>query len=400
MRTRKKYKIRHDRDGPDRTRHIPSGSLGLHCLSLGVRIVDDCGCCDMAESDGVFFYGAPGTLSTEAVDAVAIVAPTPKPSPAGKAPARSWAKIAKPAVEQTAPDVVVNAPVPLDEPAIASQPPPSAVQCSFFLAGGCYFGASCRFRHDSPPPAASVEWFSNRLARARCDAPPVAEESTIVAPDALPLDSFEEASARWQLSALGGAHAEASVVGDGSSAGCADEDGLFEAVATGVCPTAEAAEAALQAAERAASAEATCAICLERVLEVKGRRFGLLTGCPHAFCLPCIREWRARIDKPTATVRACPVCRTPSFFVIPSDRLLASARRKAQANEGYTSSQRTLPCRLFNQGRGTCAFGSSCWYAHLLPDGTPAVLPRPVYRIDAEGAPASVRGLRLNEFLG
>jgi hypothetical protein len=35
-----------------------------------------------------------------------------------------------------------------------------------------------------------------------------------------------------------------------------------------------------------------------------------------------------------------------------------------------------------------------------LPDGTPAVLPKPTYRVDAEGAPASVRSLRLNEFLG
>jgi len=38
-----------------------------------------------------------------------------------------------------------------------------------------------------------------------------------------------------------------------------------------------------------------CGICLEKVLvkkEMSSRRFGLLT-CSHAFCLGCIRNWRA-----------------------------------------------------------------------------------------------------------
>jgi hypothetical protein len=40
-----------------------------------------------------------------------------------------------------------------------------------------------------------------------------------------------------------------------------------------------------------------CAICLERVLGARGRKFGLLDACDHAFCLPCIRSWRATAER-------------------------------------------------------------------------------------------------------
>jgi E3 ubiquitin-protein ligase makorin len=71
----------------------------------------------------------------------------------------------------------------------------------------------------------------------------------------------------------------------------------------------------------AASAEVECGICLELVMSkprIGDRRFGLLSGCPHAFCLACIRDWR---DGGTARdaaehtagkleqARKCPVCR-------------------------------------------------------------------------------------------
>ena len=43
------------------------------------------------------------------------------------------------------------------------------------------------------------------------------------------------------------------------------------------------------------SSQVECGICLERVLSKVNpadRRFGLL-NCDHAFCLKCIRGWRA-----------------------------------------------------------------------------------------------------------
>ena len=339
----------------------------------------------------MFFYGAPGTLESDSIPATEVVVEAQSVPAERTRPARSWAAIAKPIAPpqvqsaSTLPVVTIQAPE-------VTNARSAAVQCTFFLAGACQFGASCRFSHESAPPARAVEWFEARIARAREDGTRI----TCVDSASPSVDSFEKDSEQWQLNALGGAGSAAIGAGDVDP----DEDGLHEAVASGVCSSIEVAESALQAAERRQSADATCAICLERVLEERGRRFGLLTGCTHSFCLPCIREWRARIDKPTATVRACPVCRTSSFFVIPSDRLLVSGHRKAKANRDYTTSQRLLPCRLFNQGKGSCAFGSSCWYAHLLPDGTPAILPRPVYRLDADGTTASMRGLRLNEFLG
>lgn len=30
---------------------------------------------------------------------------------------------------------------------------------------------------------------------------------------------------------------------------------------------------------------------------------------------------------------------------------------------------RTKPCRYFDEGRGTCPFGSNCFYKHAFPDG-------------------------------
>ena len=46
----------------------------------------------------------------------------------------------------------------------------------------------------------------------------------------------------------------------------------------------------------ALSADVECAICLERVLGTRGRKFGLLENCEHAFCLACIRSWRATAE--------------------------------------------------------------------------------------------------------
>jgi len=46
------------------------------------------------------------------------------------------------------------------------------------------------------------------------------------------------------------------------------------------------------------SREVECNICMELVMakeKVSERKFGLL-DCDHAFCLGCIRSWRANTD--------------------------------------------------------------------------------------------------------
>ena len=70
-----------------------------------------------------------------------------------------------------------------------------------------------------------------------------------------------------------------------------------------------------------------CNICYEKVLE-HSKRFGLLctrlrsllAHCDHPFCLDCIRKWRGGLMKNVSKefFRLCPICRTESYFVIPS----------------------------------------------------------------------------------
>lgn len=117
----------------------------------------------------------------------------------------------------------------------------------------------------------------------------------------------------------------------------------------------------------------TCGICLEVVREKENpsdQRFGILTDCNHSFCLPCIRKWRnTSHSSETKIVRACPICRVPSAFVTPSEVWVDDPTEKKKLIDGYKSALREKPCRHFNQGKGTCPFGSSCFYKHAYPDG-------------------------------
>lgn len=93
----------------------------------------------------------------------------------------------------------------------------------------------------------------------------------------------------------------------------------------------------------------------------KGRQFGLLDGCEHAFCLECIRNWRAtyirRMSK--QAMRACPLCRQMSYVVLPSNVYLPSGDAKDQLFEEYQSVLSEIPCRHFNYGKGECPFLNS-----------------------------------------
>lgn len=108
--------------------------------------------------------------------------------------------------------------------------------------------------------------------------------------------------------------------------------------------------------ERDLSATAECGICYE---PVQGQ-FGLLNNCPHAFCLSCMREWRSkgREHMHKETVRQCPICRTESFVVIPSARLVVDPVRKAKLVEMYKTTLSTIKCRYFEYGQTSCPFGT------------------------------------------
>ncbi|XP_031553268.1 E3 ubiquitin-protein ligase makorin-1-like [Actinia tenebrosa] len=116
-----------------------------------------------------------------------------------------------------------------------------------------------------------------------------------------------------------------------------------------------------------------CGICLEVVKSKLGKseqRFGILPYCSHAFCLSCIRKWRNSSHTENKIVRTCPLCRVFSGFVIPSSIWVEDPEEKQNLITEYTKALSNKPCKYFNEGKGTCPFGSSCFYHHAYPDGS------------------------------
>lgn len=104
------------------------------------------------------------------------------------------------------------------------------------------------------------------------------------------------------------------------------------------------------------SKSAVCGICWD-----KPERFGLLENCTHSFCLSCIREWRT---SECSSRRVCPLCRTESYLVIPSDTLETDPAIKKDTIDGYKKNLASIPCKYFAYGHGTCPFQDACLYDH------------------------------------
>mmetsp|Transcript_43996 Transcript_43996/g.79094 ORF Transcript_43996/g.79094 Transcript_43996/m.79094 type:complete len:322 (-) Transcript_43996:93-1058(-) len=149
--------------------------------------------------------------------------------------------------------------------------------------------------------------------------------------------------------------------------------------------------------EREELEDAECVICTESIRK-KGEKFGMLETCDHAFCLSCIRSWRKqREQQDRVNLRMCPVCRNQSFFVIPIDRLILNPEKKVEAIENYKREMAEIPCKAFNYGRGKCPLGSSCFYAHLNPDGTRFV-PKPQRKMAGASGSLVVGEVKLSDF--
>ncbi|KAM1176322.1 hypothetical protein ACFX13_029282 [Malus domestica] len=138
--------------------------------------------------------------------------------------------------------------------------------------------------------------------------------------------------------------------------------------------TCEEKQKQLEALKR--SQEIECSVCLERVLSkptVAERKFGILSECDHPFCISCIRNWRS--SSPTSgmdvnsALRACPICRKLSYFVIPSVIWYNSKEEKQEIVESYKARLRSIDCKHFDFGNGNCPFGTSCFYKHAYRDG-------------------------------
>ncbi|GFS06706.1 E3 ubiquitin-protein ligase makorin-1 [Elysia marginata] len=99
-------------------------------------------------------------------------------------------------------------------------------------------------------------------------------------------------------------------------------------------------------------------------------KFGILQNCNHCFCLTCIRQWRTTEGGAGAMQKSCPVCRTPSEFIVPSDHWIETHEEKKKFIENFKKVFKSKPCRFFSQGEGFCLDGTECPYLHALPDGT------------------------------
>jgi E3 ubiquitin-protein ligase makorin len=244
----------------------------------------------------------------------------------------------------------------LNRPAFSDTAP-----CRFYLSAmGCRVGENCRFSHDPRPEnEKAVEFESSNT----------------------PGTGFGSGAPAPLPSAASG--------------------GAFAAAETGAALAAGDVEEAWDVSDR------ECGICF---CNVEGS-FGLLDGCRHAFCLPCIRGWREKglEGGAAATVRKCPVCRVPCFLVVPSPSLPRSSRDKTMAVKLYKQTCAGIACKHYQAASGlgsdtaanrSCPFGSSCLYAHFLKDGKTRATPTaPRLRVNADGATEAVGVVQLSHFL-
>ena len=170
------------------------------------------------------------------------------------------------------------------------------------------------------------------------------------------------------------------------------------------------------------------------------------------FCLECIRSWRSSIDRPREVVRSCPICRTESYYVVPSDyvpgernflfvsflyfrcrsflllclehegkirlrrfwvaslfflMLICSPwpdssdeAEKEAIIQTYQTKLTNIPCRYFRaaDGDSSCPFGNSCFYAHLNEKGERVKDSTRKY-VNADGEVDIIKAVRLSEFI-
>eukprot|EP00052_Salpingoeca_macrocollata_P009515 m.75012 g.75012 ORF g.75012 m.75012 type:complete len:424 (-) comp17137_c0_seq1:88-1359(-) len=148
------------------------------------------------------------------------------------------------------------------------------------------------------------------------------------------------------------------------------------------------------------SKQIACGICMDLVLEKSSLsecRFGLLQNCMHPFCLSCIREWRRKHGEGMSTTRACPLCRETSHFVIPSILWYKDEQQKQRVIEQYKENMQHKDCKHYDFGKGSCPFGSSCFYRHADKSGK-VDQSKPRYVSGADGLAQPLAQIRLCEF--
>ncbi|KAG0204800.1 hypothetical protein BGX28_003372 [Mortierella sp. GBA30] len=247
--------------------------------------------------------------------------------------------------------------------------------CRFFLAGNCRNGALCRFNHIGSSSTATTITSPT-------------EEEISVSPG-----HRTETQSQASTTSTRPAYAATRPCQWYMSGYCLRGDSCWFShdrsiinqsyrEATVDLSDDEGQEEALPSSQDDNDAEADsqkCAICFE-----EPTTFGLLVSCNHAFCLTCIRTWRSKdmtadlhphemIDRNASVTKACPNCRTPSLYVVPSSFFPTCPEQKEIIIQNYKEATARTPCKYFKESgdRHWCPFGDSCFFAHMDENGEP-----------------------------
>ncbi|KAF9425498.1 hypothetical protein BGZ94_007492 [Podila epigama] len=267
--------------------------------------------------------------------------------------------------------------------------------CRFFLAGNCRFGARCQFYHEgfsdlrwstfyssededisSPPPHNHYSDESedeHEIRSSSVDSGSDVDSSSNSGPDSgSGQHSGQRFSkpCRWYLAGYCRrgdecwfSHDIASTSGPGGTSFRTNDASSSET---------------LQDSSEDDDVDRKCAICFD-----VPTTFGLLASCNHAFCLTCIRTWRSKDipsshqdaleDRMSSVTKACPNCRTPSLYVVPSSFFPTNQEQKDQIFSAYKEAASKRPCRYFKRSgnRRWCPFANDCFFAHLDSNGEP-----------------------------
>ncbi|XP_015881784.3 putative RING-type E3 ubiquitin transferase C3H69 isoform X2 [Ziziphus jujuba] len=328
---------------------------------------------------------------------------------------------------------------------------PSNNVCTFYLKGVCAYGSRCRYEHVKPLRSESPGSSSSTSSRQSLvsDSSPLGHHSqnlsggvfltpgVLTELSALSRPFFPSKEPAWKVESEQLDFVDAGNIGGPRTSGPADRP-ICSFAAAGNCPrgencphihgnicpicgkqclhpfrpeereehlkTCEKKQKNLEALKH--SQEIECSVCLERVLSkptAAERKFGLLSECDHPFCISCIRNWRS--SSPTSgmdvnsALRACPICRKLSYFVIPSVIWYSTKEEKQEIIDNYKAKLRSIDCKHFDFGNGNCPFGTSCFYKHAYRDGR---LEEVVLRHlgNEDGQAVIAKHIRLSDFLG
>ena len=173
--------------------------------------------------------------------------------------------------------------------AAGDRPADTRPPCRFFASGECRFGESCRYSHVLPEGESDELCAFAVVGKCRFGASRCKHVHGLQCPRCLLFCLHPRDIAR-------------------------NERHLDECLVKDICGS---------AAPGGADSALECGLCRQRVSERSDPRFGLLE-CSHAFCLACIRQWRATQGEPARgdapQPRSCPQCWKTTFLIVPSSR--------------------------------------------------------------------------------